>query len=86
MTRPPNSFVGEVMHDSDQFSVNLTDIRGRNAVRLYELLIQGPPMFSRGGRRFLELQASLVVFQMAVQPPVLFLNHNALPFEARGLQ
>ena len=47
MTRPPNSFVGEVMHDSDQFSVNLTHIRGRNAVRLYELLIQAPPMFLR---------------------------------------
>jgi hypothetical protein len=40
-------FFDEVMHDSDQFSVNLTHIRGRNAVRLYELLIQAPPMFLR---------------------------------------
>jgi hypothetical protein len=47
MTRPPNSFVGEVMHDSDQFSVNLTHICGRNAVRLYGFLIQAPPMFLR---------------------------------------
>jgi hypothetical protein len=47
MTLSPNSFVGEVMHDSDQFSVNLTDVCGRNAVRLYELLIRAPPLFSR---------------------------------------
>jgi hypothetical protein len=85
MTLSPNSFVGEVMHDSDQFSVNLTDICGRNAVRLYELLIQALRCF-REGRRFLELQASSVAFQIVVQPPVLFLNHNALPFEARGLR
>jgi hypothetical protein len=47
MTRPPNSFVGGVMHDSDQFSVNLTHICGRDAVRLYELLIQAALLFSR---------------------------------------
>jgi hypothetical protein len=86
MTRPPNSFVGEVMHDSDQFSVNLTDIRGRIAVRLYELLIQALPCFHGESDVFQKLQTSWVVFQTVVQPPVLFLNHNALPFEARGLQ
>jgi hypothetical protein len=59
----PNSFVGAVMPDSDQFSVNLTDICGRNAVRLYELLIQASSDVFAGGRRFLKLQASSVVFQ-----------------------
>jgi hypothetical protein len=40
------------MHDSDQFSVNLTHICGRNAVRLYELLIQVPRGFSQEGGVF----------------------------------
>ena len=32
----------------------------------------------------LDRQASAVVFQTLLQPQVLFLNHNILPFEARG--
>jgi hypothetical protein len=36
---PKNIFVGAVMPDSDQFSVNLTRICSRNAIRLYEFLI-----------------------------------------------
>src|SRR6478736_4614585 len=40
------------MHDSDQFSVNLTHICGCNAARLYEFLISNPSMFSRKGAVF----------------------------------
>jgi len=47
MTRPRILLLAAVMHDSDQFSVNLTHICGVNAVRLYELLIQALLMFSR---------------------------------------